>query len=180
MDILKENYAYIVIGLLCFFTIYQDFQYFKTVNTESVYLDYIDMEIMQGDFEMGKAEYLPVITDMGNLVKEVEYNEKLQINDVRRDNLEFDISVTNTTNQEQNIFLPILYYSGYRTLDIQSKEALKTSIGDNGRVSVTVPANYDGTFHMEFCEPWYWRGAEIISAMVLLFIIFYIGVIIKI
>ncbi len=168
MKLLEQKSMYMIAGLLCCFVLYQDFSYFETVMTESVYLDYIDLEIGQGNFEMGRAEYLPAVTDMDCLTKNVEYDESLQVDDIKREYLTFDVSVTNPTKQEQDILLPVVYYSGYRSFDVESKEALKTAQGDNGRVAVTVPANYSGTLHMAFHEPWYWRAAELVSLLTLL------------
>ena len=68
--------------------------------------------------------------------------------------------------------MPLLYYSGYKAYDNQGKEKLETLQGDNGRVAVSVPADYSGTFHMAYYEPWYWRLSEIVSLVTLLFIIY--------
>lgn len=174
MEVLDQKSTYIIVGLLCCFILYQDGKYFETVMTESIYLDYIDLEIMNGSYEMGKAEYLPVATDMDRLTRGVEYDEALQIDGIKRTYLTFDIAVANPTGQEKDVLLPVLYYSGYRSFDIESKDALKTAVGDNGRVAVTVPASYNGTFHMAFYEPWQWRAAEMISLLALFFIIYYL------
>lgn len=173
MEVLDQKTIYLMIGLLYCFTLYQDGKYFETVKTESVYLDYIDLEIMNGSYEMGKAEYLPVVTDMDHLTKEVEYDETLQVNEIEREYLTFDITAANPTQQEKDILLPILYYSGYQSRDSVSKDALKTVMGDNGRVAVTVPVNYNGTFHVAFHEPWYWRASEMVSLFTLIAMILY-------
>ncbi len=164
----KDVYA--IAGLLCCITLFQDFHYFETVEAENVYLD--------GDFEgitseVGNGEYIPVM-HTGNPTEEIEKDEALQIQDVQRNYLTFDITVTNPTEQEQQIFLPVLYYSGYKAYDIQGKAELKTFQGDNGRVAVSVPADYKGTFHMAYYVPWYWRVSEVISLVALLFILYYI------
>lgn len=115
---------------------------------------------------------MPVVTDTGRLTKEIEKDEALQIRDVKREYLTFDISVTNQSEGAQQILLPVLYYSGYRAYDSQSRAELETFQGENGRVAVSIPAAYDGTFHMAFYEPWYWRASEVISFMTLLWILY--------
>lgn len=172
MDIFEKKIVYGMIGLLCCFVLYQDFQYFGQVGTESVYLDYIDLEIWD-DYQMGKAEYLPVETDMGKLTDEVEYDEALEVEQIDRKYLSFDLSVTNQTEEERQILLPVLYYSGYRTYDVQSRERLETVVGDNGRVTVKIPAHYAGTFHTAFREPWHWRAAEAVSLLTCLLLLLY-------
>ncbi len=172
MDILEKKVVYFIIALLCCFVLYQDFLYFGEVGTESVYLDYIDMELWK-DYQMGKAEYLPAETDMEKLTDEVEYEETLQVEQVVRNDLAFDLSVTNEEDMEQNILLPVLYYSGYQTRDIQSREKLETVKGDNGRVMVKIPAHYTGTVHMAFHEPWHWRASEMVSLFTLIVMILF-------
>ncbi len=175
MEALEPKSVTFIVGLVCCFTLYQDCRYFETVKIDSIYLDSIDMGIMPGCFEMGKAEYLPTATDMENLVKEVEYDEALQVNDIKREYLAFTVSVTNPTGEEREILLPVLYYTGYRAFDTQSKNELKTVMGNNGRVAVMAPAGYKGTFHMAFYEPWHWRIGEIVSALTLCFLIVLAG-----
>lgn len=172
MNIFEKKIIYGMIGFLCCFVLYQDFLYFEQVGTESVYLDYIDLELWD-DYQMGKAEYLPVETDMERLTDEVEYDEALQVEQIDRKYLSFDLSVKNPTDGERQVLLPILYYSGYRTYDVQSRDKLETVSGDNGRVAVKIPAHYAGTFHMAFYEPWHWRAAEAISLLTLIFLFLY-------
>ena len=159
----------VIAGLLCCITLYQDFHYFEKVEAEVIYQD--DLEGLS--YSIGNGEYIPIITNTGNLTKEIEKDEALQIHEIEREYLTFDISVTNPTEQEQQILLPLLYYSGYKAYDSQNKAELETSQGDNGRVAVSVPADYNGTFHMAYYEPWYWRVSEIVSLVTLLFILYY-------
>lgn len=160
----------VIAGLLCCITLYQDFHYFEKVEAEVIYQD--DLEELS--HSVGNGEYLPIITNTGNLTKEIEKDEALQIHDIEREYLTFDISVTNPTEQEQQILLPVLYYSGYKAHDSQGKAELETTMGDNGRVAVSVPVDYSGTFHMAYYEPWYWRASEIVSLVTLLLILYYI------
>ncbi|MCM1038748.1 MAG: hypothetical protein NC434_05440 [Ruminococcus sp.] len=178
MKIFDSRITWVAAILLCCLTLYEDTRYFATVTADDIYLDAVEMEGRLGkdvySYDVGNAEYLPMATVTENITTEIESDEGLQLGDVEREYLTYDISVTNLTNQEKNILLPILYYSGYRTYDDQSGESLQTSAGDNGRVMVTVPADYNGIFHMSYYEPWYWRIAEIASVITLFFILYYI------
>ncbi len=166
---LDKRMLYMIAGLLCCVALYQDIRYFETIKTDEVYLDSVEID----SHNIGNAEYLPIVTNTGNLTKEIEKDEALQIHDIEHKYLTFDISVTNPTEQEQQILLPVLYYSGYKAYDSQGKAELETFQGDNGRVAVSVPADYNGTFHMAYYEPWYWRVSEIVSLVTLLFILYY-------
>ena len=66
MEALEPKSVTFIVGLVCCFTLYQDCRYFETVKIDSIYLDSIDMGIMPGCFEMGKAEYLPTATETQN------------------------------------------------------------------------------------------------------------------
>lgn len=177
--VLRKEVLYLFVGLLCCVNLYQTLQYFTTVETEAVYLDGIDLyahlHIHKGPYDYGivNAEYLPVMTDTHRLTKEIQADEMLQVVDWEREYLTYDMTVINETDQERSILLPILYYSGYQSYDMQNKAQLQTAAGNNGCVEVIVPAGYSGTFRMAFHEPWFWRMAEVISLLTLGFILYY-------
>lgn len=170
MDMWDKRTFPLAAGLLGLIMLHQDLDYFKTVEPVVFYSDYAE-EISGG---VVAGEYIPIVTNPERLTREIETTEALQINDMKRSYLTFDISVTSRAQEEQQILLPVLYYSGYKAYDIESKTELKTFQGDNGRVAVAVPAGYNGTFHMAYYEPWYWRVSEWISFAALLFILYYI------
>ena len=178
MNILDRRTTWIVAALLCFLLLYEDVQYFATVTADDIYLDAVEMNGRIGkdiySYNVGNAEYLPVVTVTENITTEIVYDDALEIGDVERKYLTYDITVTNPTEEARDILLPVLYYNGYQSYDRQSKEQLKTSMGVNGRVKVTIPVDYSSTFHMSYHVPWYWRISEIISVMTLFFIIYYI------
>lgn len=175
MDVLETEKLYLLAGLLCCAMLYQDFHYFETIVPEMVYLSDADLNSRYGksryDYGIGNGEFLPVSFDSQKLTMETEAEEALRTEEVRRDYLTYDISVTNTSAREQKIFLPLLYYRGYQSYDVASGESLVTEAGDNGRVTVRVPANYSGTFRTIFSAPWYWHMAEAVSAATLVFIL---------
>ena len=178
MNVFERRHTWIAAALLCFLVLYEDVQYFATVTADDIYLDAVELDDRIGkdiySYNVGNAEYLPVATSTENITTEIVYDDVLELADVEREYLTYDITVTNPSEEERDILLPILYYSGYRTYDEQSKEQLQTLMGDNGRVKVSVPAYYNGTFHMAYYESWYWRVSEIVSLVTLLFILYYI------
>jgi hypothetical protein len=176
MKIFEPKLTYLLAALLCCITLVQDFQYFETLQPELVYLDGIELSSRTGnqisDYAVGNGEYLPVTTEVQELTKEVQGGDGLECSVAGRKYLTFDVEVSNPTEQEQELLLPLLYYTGYRSYDSQSKEKMTVMSGDNGRVAVTIPAGYQGNLHVAFYEPWYWRAAEIISLLTLCFIIY--------
>jgi hypothetical protein len=176
MKIFEPKLIYLLAGLLCCITLVQDFQYFETLQPELFYQDGIEISFRTDDqtahYAVGNGEYLPVATEVQELTKEVQGSDGLEYNVGERKYLTFDVEVNNPTGQEQELLLPLLYYTGYRGYDSQSKEKMTVMSGDNGRVAVTIPSGYQGTLHVAFYEPWYWRAAEIISLLTLCYIIY--------
>jgi hypothetical protein len=176
MKVFEPKLTYLLAGLLCCITLVQDFQYFESVQPEVTYLDGIELSSRTGnsfyDYGVGNGEYMPVATEVQELTKEVQGSDGLEYNVAGRKYLTFDVEVNNPTGQEQELLLPLLYYTGYRGYDSLSKEKMTVMSGDNGRVAVTIPSGYQGTLHVAFYEPWYWRAAEMISLLTLCFIIY--------
>lgn len=176
-NLLKKELLYLIVGLLCFISLYQELQYFAVLEPEVVYLDGVDMYSHLGktsyEYGIGNAEYLPIVTDTQRLTKEIRSDEMVQVIDYEREYLAFDMTVINETNQERSLIFPVIFYSGYRSYDMQNQAELYTAAGDNGCVEVKVPAGYSGTFRMAFHEPWFWRMAEIISLLTFGFILYY-------
>lgn len=177
LNVFEKKTTYLIIGLLCCVTLYQNMRFSETVVSEVVYLEDIDLDSRIGkrisDYGIGNAEYLPIATDTQQITKELQADEMLQIVMNEGQYLTYDTRVINETDQERSVLYPVLYYEGYRTFDLQNYNELETTAGDNGRVEVKVPAGYAGTFHMAFHEPWFWRLAEIVSLLTFMFIIYY-------
>lgn len=175
--VLRKEVLYLFVGLLCCVNLYETLQYFTTVETKAIYLDGIDLyeHLRRSTYDYGivNAEYLPQVTDMRRLTKEIQSDEMLEIVECRRKYLSYEVSVANDTAQEKSIQFPVLYYSGYQSYDLQSKAELATVADYNGCVEVKVPAGYEGTFRMTFREPVLWRVTEIISLLTFIAILYF-------
>lgn len=178
MDLFDRKKLYYIIGVLCCITLYQDFQYYATLSNDVTYLDGIALEDRpdQGiySYKVGNGEYLPAATDTQRFTDEIEGDVQI-IDQVERDGISFEVCVNNLSSEKKRLFFPILYYSGYQARDSASYESLETATGDNGRVTVTVPPNYTGTFHLGYHEPLLWRIAEMISVISLMALALIIG-----
>lgn len=178
MKLLKEKELWLLAGLLLCVTVWQDDIYFENMTAEEVYLDTVDLNFYQGKgttYSVGNAEYLPMNVDRQQLTDEIIAQEGLSIESADRAYLSYQLVVSNSTDQEKEIKLPILYYTGYEAYDLDSHAALRTYMGENGCVTVGVPGSYSGHFEMKFHEAWYWRMAEIISLLTLVIGIYYIN-----
>ena len=123
MEIWQES-KYLIVGLLCFISLYQELQYFAVLEPEAVYLDGVDMYSHLGktfyEYGIGNAEYFPMVTNTQRLTKEIQLDESLQVIDYEREYLRCDTTVINGTNQERSIIFPIVlgYSRDYFVINI--------------------------------------------------------------
>lgn len=161
----------LVIGILLCMTVLQCDSYFQTTDERDVFLDAADLDFYKGyndkSFSIGNGEYMPVGVDESLLTEAVAPQEGVTVEDVEREYLTYRMRAVNPAAEDKEITLPILYYTGYRAFDMQTKAELYTYSGDNGCVAVRLPGNYEGQFEMRFCEAWYWRAAEVITLLAL-------------
>jgi hypothetical protein len=120
---------------------------------------------MTDTFPGQRGEYILQNTDIDKL-----QNNDLQVSDtksisadvVRRNGLSIYTDVTNNTDSNGYIDYPLMNYRGYQARNSEGK-ALSVINGDNNRVRVIIPSHYQGSVHVYFAEPWYWRASELIS-----------------
>lgn len=121
--------------------------------------------------EVSGGEYLPVGYQLSDYKNEVSYNEHLiSVTSWTREDAQIHLHVQNKTSEIQEIEVPFLYYKGYCALDENGNE-MQIDPGTSGRVCVSIPPEYTGTFHIQFAEPWYWRLFELVSLLYLCSII---------
>ena len=60
--------------------------------------------------------------------------------------------------------MPVVNYKGYHVYDDRGYEYVIRD-GDYDLVSIDLPAGFDGTIHLRFIEPWYWRVSEAVSVI---------------
>lgn len=171
LHMFEKKIQYYIVGALCLVTLCQNLQYFTTLSFDAIYLDGIALESRINkdpySYMIGNGEYLPATTRTTELTIEIEYGEQLMVDQVIRNDLSFEMHVENRSAKKETILLPLLYYGGYASRDRESNERLETSSGDNGRVAVTIPPGYNGTFKVAFHEPVMWRISEVVSLVTL-------------
>ena len=123
--------------------------------------------------EVSGGEYLPPDFDLNDYEDELTFaSEKVIVTEWSREKNQIWVELSNLTGETQQVEVPFLYYKGYRA-ENESGNSLPILTGASGRVSVSVPAGYVGSFTVEFREPWYWRGTEVISLLTLFVILYY-------
>ena len=164
-------------GLLVFIAFWQGISYVSGVLDEASLVN--AFQTVHMDIE--GAEYLLVdwgtgykITDYTkDYVDQLTYEEGIiSVEDWHRDKGAVVVSLTNNGNETMQVEVPLINYKGYHAI-ADSGDELAILPGTSYRISVSVPAGFDGSFRVAFKEPWYWRISEIISLSALLGIIIY-------
>jgi len=174
--IFVSKYAYekydrnLITAIMCMFCIIAGYQalnfsseyLYQNKNMDGLKETLVDMT---DTFPGQRGEYILQNTDIDKL-----QNNDLQVSDtksisadvVRRNGLSIYTDVTNNTDSNGYIDYPLMNYRGYQARNSEGK-ALSVINGDNNRVRVIIPSHYQGSVHVYFAEPWYWRASELIS-----------------
>ncbi|MBD5522530.1 MAG: hypothetical protein HDR03_15125 [Lachnospiraceae bacterium] len=132
-------------------------------------------------FDIVFGEYIPLNWDgsfslsryTDAYVDDLTYNpDEISLEEWHRDDAAVVVSLTNNTENESMVEVPLLLYKGYHAY-ADTKEELAITSGESYRIAVAVPAGFSGSFSVEFKEPWYWRVCEIISLLTLVGVVFY-------
>lgn len=125
---------------------------------------YYDINSINVDTSVGGGEYLLLGSSASNMVRgqTIEYSGA-SINHIEYGDLEIYLDCTGVPEQETRISLPLSNYYGYHAEDVDSKTEVTVENGVENMVTVVLPAGYQGTMHVKWSEPWYWRVAELVS-----------------
>lgn len=109
--------------------------------------------------------YMPAGTDYREMTSDIKTSERgaVTVKLLSRAGTSMQAMIKNHGEEEDYIEFPILYYQGYHAQYDEGE--LVVEAGTNNRLKVIVPAGFDNVVNMAFTEPWYWRGAEIISLL---------------
>lgn len=159
-------YRTVIVVLGAFMTVSADYYMYNYTQTAPMYRYDHETQLYSGN--VGAGEYLLKETpdyfldDTGSVPGDgVEVFEEDNTGDGRT------VTCRNMGEDASTIDLPLLPYRGYVCRDQETGEEF-TLQPVPGRLRVTVPGRYNGVLRVRYEEPWYWRAAEIISAMTLL------------
>lgn len=112
------------------------------------------------------AEYLPYGANAVNFVhREPIADESIAMDGYEKDGLVVDLQCSNQGDAEALIRMPLLYYKGYVSYDVDTGDKFETFADENFFVTAAVPAGYSGHLRTCFQSPWYWRAAECVSLL---------------
>ena len=164
------SFSSVAILLLCISTVISSgWYYYSFLYSGSPYRVYETYELPS--YQIYTCEYLPLDTELNEIVyKRYEASSDIHI-------AYEELNGTTLTVQLQNfgsdgyLEVPLIHYKGYAAVDTQTGTSLSITNGFNNCIRVEIPAGYDGTMEVAFREPFYWRIAEVISALTVLFLL---------
>lgn len=123
-------------------------------------------------FEVGGGEYLPLGSNTEDYIEALTYPaENIQVTAWKREGNRILVELKNISQDVCQVEVPLLYYKGYIAED-EAGNPMEIIPGKSGRISVAVPEGFEGSFSVEFREPWYWRITEVISLVMFLAVLY--------
>lgn len=119
-------------------------------------------------YSIGNGEYLRQMEGWKDMSVEVSSNHMEQVSIDTRKGTYMKLYCKGT-DKEGEICLPIWNYKGYHVTDEDGNEYEITD-SDNKQIRFFLPAGFDGYVTVDFAEPWYWRAAELISLLSVIYL----------
>ena len=119
------------------------------------------------------GQYFPDGFEETETIREITVSDPSTVewNLLEAGKLKYRVSLNNHQNSEAYVEFPVILYKGYHALCEDGE--LQATYGQNQRLRVIVPANFEGNISLSYSEPWYWRVAEILSLITLLVLTVY-------
>lgn len=92
----------------------------------------------------------------------------VSITSYEKKNSRISMECENLTDEVQQVKVSFLDYKGFVATDEKTGEKLDTTCDEQHILTILLPAGYQGTVHVCFRQPWYWRVAEFASLAVLI------------
>ncbi len=131
-------------------------------------------------FNLGGFEYMPLRDDDGipymNMLME---NEECQTTNAEISNYSkyltnINVHIKTGAASTGMVEFPLLYYRGYKAVDVNTgEELLICNSTSSARLAVIVPEDYDSDVKVYYAGKTTWHIAEVVSAMMMVFIILY-------
>lgn len=137
--------------------------FFSTAYDEyDVICEYKETEDID-DYCAGNKEYMLTGADLDKIQTDILTDKEIEVYSWTKSGYKVQISCL-AGKEGGTVEVPVFFYRGFRAVDADGN-ILETDYGRNKCVKIIIPGNYEGIVRLDFYEPWYWRAAEMISAM---------------
>ncbi len=139
----------------------QSFLYTQIYNPEAFGTEYVGgAEYMMNGVDYRDIRYNTVISEDEIIIEEYEK----EYGNIR-------LTANNPGMDESYVDVTLLYYPGYKAVVQETGEQLELQPGEKGSLRVVIPKNFSGTILISFEGFYYWKIANGISGIFLLFVI---------
>lgn len=119
-------------------------------------------------YSIGNGEYLRKMEGWNTMPIDIGYNHMEQVSIASREGCYMRLYCKGS-EQDGEIWLPMWNYKGYHVTDDSGNEYEITD-SDNKQIKFHLPAGFDGYVTVDYTEPWYWRAAEMLSLLSVIYI----------
>lgn len=152
---------YLLVGL-CLITALQGMYCIDKAMRSNNFVIYDGSEILGMNYTLMGEEYLFQGTEPKATQNSQEVSgPNVTVTEVEREGNR--ITATCSASSDTYLEFPMFAYDYYRCIDIQTGTEFSVTRGENFKIRVELPQNYQGILMVFFKEPWYWRAAELIS-----------------
>ncbi|MCM1120647.1 MAG: hypothetical protein NC543_14945 [bacterium] len=152
-------------GISGMYLMYQCVFYGSSVSKTDLVGEDTAASVMKGEYTLVGADW-EVVTE----IFEPRVYGSVQIREYEKQGTNISMSVEND-GADGYVLLPLLNYKGYH---VTSEGGVITdrnlSTGEDAVVRIDVPAGYEGRISVRYRGPWYWRLAEGITVVTLLYL----------
>jgi hypothetical protein len=159
----RDSYIWMLacgaLSLLIFATQYSSYE-----NT----VDYHDTDELNVNFVT--SYFLRADTPEAAVPKNVGANVNIEAFERLTREGTYNVFYVKAGSEGGTVELPLINYKGYHVTDDNGNE-YEIHDGTIDLISVDLPAGFEGNLTTRFIEPWYWRVAEVISLLMLIYTI---------
>lgn len=128
-----------------------------------------DGSLIKWDLAISGAEYFYTGTDCLAALTDSEFTGTAIVLASEKDYNHLLIECE--SDETSYIDCPIFYYRGYQAVDTVTHQKFNVTKGENNKLRIILPEDYHGKIEVYFEEPWYWRGAEVLSLISILILV---------
>lgn len=162
------KYVWVVCMLIGAFAVYQgmDYQYEVLYGGTFSENKYSGASLNTAEVISGEYLYQGSDVELAKTQQQVEAYQ-MQVQDVERQGLYWVLS-GKASDEGAYVEIPQFYYPGYMAKDEEGREYRVTRSGNNNRIHVELPDDFEGSLEIFYQEPWLYRVCEGISILAVL------------
>lgn len=115
---------------------------------------------------IGTIEYLPMAAEMlYERHQTVTSGDMVEVEDYKKKYTTIEASCINHSEQEAYVDVPLFFYPCYKAKDMETGEELRLTYGENAKIRIVLPPEFQGRIKLEVRERKLWKLADLISLL---------------